>query len=157
MYTVLLLMLGSGDLSEYYSEKGNYEKLTVTVETIELNDEQDMIYFNVGYCILGDNISIVLNNNIEELKQGDVLSIYSAPGYFGDGYLYPIVGIEKNEKIYLNFDTGVENQVKYQEQSFQDYSNILIKSIIIFGFSSISFTIILLLNRRKVQKLDTYS
>lgn len=149
LFTFILLFLQTGNQSDYYSDKTNYEKINVEVEGIRFNENRTIIYFNQTYCFVGDNVSVVLNNNIEELINGDVVSIYVALGYFKDGYDFPIVGLEKNDTIYLNFDLGVENQIKHEEQTYKSYSKMLLTSIVFLGIMSLSFVITWILSKKK--------
>ena len=64
--------------------------------------------------IRGYNVDIVKNNNIcDEICVGDIITFISDPEYFGDGYIMPIVGLSKGNKVYLNFDVGYKEYMSY--------------------------------------------
>ena len=53
---------------------------------------------------------IVQNNGIEQkINVGDRVEFVSAPRYFGDGYVMPIVQISVDGEELLSFDTGFVN------------------------------------------------
>ena len=115
---------------KYYSDKNNFVSVEATcVELIILErypdiyiiEVENMIYEKTENCqfigvmfeINEANSSILREANIEEkLKNGSTFSFISAPEYFGDGYKCPIVAIEIDGEILLDFNTGYENLMK---------------------------------------------
>ena len=56
------------------------------------------------------NATILKEAGIEEkLTPGVVFTFISAPKYFGDGYWCPIVGLEINGEVLLDFEIGYKN------------------------------------------------
>ena len=116
---------------QYYSENSNYEEL----EGIILNFEEirgvDDLFIEIEFE--NENIHdhylyhplMVINKNKEVLKKngffenvsiGDKIKIVTASRYFYDGYRIPIVAIECDNIVYLDFQTGRENLLKWVEE-----------------------------------------
>ena len=69
------------------------------------------------FKFVGDNLLLVQKGGIDEkIKVGNRIEIITAPKYFGDGYVMPIVAISINGESLLNFDEGYENLLKWLEQ-----------------------------------------
>jgi hypothetical protein len=99
--------------------------------------------------IIPENAALACANGfMDEVKVGDKVSLISAPAYFGDGYMLPIVEFSKNDKEYFDFSTGVSNQVAYQKSGVSD----IIWPIIIPGALAVYFWISLFLQRRAKKK-----
>ena len=117
---------------QYYSENSNYEEL----EGIILNFEEirgvDDLFIEIEFE--NENIHdhylyhplMVINKNKEVLKKngffenvsiGDKIKIVTASRYFYDGYRIPIVAIECDNIVYLDFQTGRENLLKWVEET----------------------------------------
>lgn len=105
---------------EYYSQKENYICVTGTVLSIKYNEEATAMY--IDFCdlssifddtcfkIVGENLEIVKANRIDEkLKIGDQIIFFTAPKYFGDGYVMPIVAISISGENILDFEEGYKN------------------------------------------------
>ncbi len=74
-------------------------------------EQTDQCWFD-DYHFDVDKVSskILREAGIEEkLTPGTTFTFYSAPEYFGDGYWYPLVGLEINGEVLLDFDTGYRN------------------------------------------------
>ena len=108
----------------YYSEKNNYISASGTVTHIKYNDERDALYLGFDnltpdfsdnmFKIVGQNLLIVENNDLQhKLKIGKEVEFISAPRYFGDGYVMPIVGLTIDGEILLEFEQGYNNWVKW--------------------------------------------
>ena len=105
----------------YYSDVSNYESIRATVDEIHYKDDESRIIINVSdieapstydssFRIKGANYNVVIENGImDKLAEGDEIEIVSAPAYFGDGYIYPIVSLTVGDEELLSFDVGVEN------------------------------------------------
>lgn len=156
MTNVVLLLLGlpSSSMKKYYSDLSNYEVLTVNV--VEINDypEDERIYFQVDivssessyeghFVIEGDSYNVVIDNDIlSEISKDDQLTITSAPGYFGDGYDYPIVDLSFEGKEYILFNDGTSNLLEYLEVSRSNYNNLLIKTSVSFAVFAVFSTLL---------------
>ena len=127
---VLLLILSLVNLSfsgcqtnsiaKYYSNRENYVSATGTITHISTNVEKKTIYIgfedlsypfdDTTFKIVGKNYDIVINNGIlNSLKVGIQARFISAPRYFGDGYVMPIVAIAISGNTYLDFEEGFGN------------------------------------------------
>ena len=63
---------------------------------------------------LGDNLPIAQQNGIDEkIEIGDQVSFITAPRYFGDGYVMPIVESSVNEEELLSFEAGFSNLLEW--------------------------------------------
>ncbi len=104
----------------YYSDKENFITATGTVVHIKYNENKTELHLGFSdmsqkfsdnaFMIIGDNLTIVQEKGIDEkLEMGDQIEFITAPGYFGDGYIMPIVGITIDGETLLEFDEGYEN------------------------------------------------
>lgn len=126
----LLLILALGyfftdiKMEKYYSDKSNYINATGIVTHISYNEDQSLLCFGFSdldpqfddnsFKIVGDNLLIVRQNGIDEkIKIGDQVSFITAPKYFGDGYIMPIVEISVNGEELLDFEEGFANLLKW--------------------------------------------
>lgn len=107
-------------MRKYYSDKDNYITATGIVTHISYNDDKTALYLGFSdlnpqfddnsFKIVGKNLPIVERNGIDEkIKIGDQVDFITAPRYFGDGYVMPIVGISLNEEELLDFEEGFAN------------------------------------------------
>lgn len=112
---------------KYYSNKKNFVsvkaecveittnewspgKYFITVKNMEYERTDDCKFISRTFVVNKANSTILKNNGIEEkLAPGTIFVFISAPEYFGDGYKCPIVGIEIDGEILLDFDTGYKN------------------------------------------------
>ena len=108
----------------YYSQEDNYVNAMGTVTRIYYNDDYTALSFvfteltprfdGPTFKIVGDNLSIVEDRGInQKIKVGDRVEFITAPEYFGDGYVMPIVAISINGEELLTFDEGFPNLLKW--------------------------------------------
>lgn len=111
----------------YYPVKYNYIEVSGVVIYMEYSDDHTVLYIAFSdmdrklddrtFEIVGENLRIVEKNGIDDkIKIGDRVTFVTAPKYFGDGYVMPIVAISANGESLLDFDEGFKN--------FMDYLNI---------------------------------
>lgn len=109
---------------DYYSQKNNYINATGIVSHISYNEDKTALYLGFSdltpqfddnsFKIVGDNLPIVQEKGIDEkIKIGDQVDFITAPRYFGDGYVMPIVEISVNEEELLGFEEGFTNLLKW--------------------------------------------
>lgn len=69
---------------------------------------------------LSDNCFKVVGNNLKSLqkelgddmiKVGDQIEFVTAPKYFGDGYVMPIVAMKRDSVELLSYDDGVRELI----------------------------------------------
>ncbi len=109
---------------EYYSQNENYVTAKGTVEYIRYNDDGTELYMEFSDLIpefddtcfkfSGDNVSVVRENGIDDkIKLGDRIEFVTAPRYFGDGYVMPIVSVTVNGETLLESDEGISNLLEW--------------------------------------------
>ncbi len=111
----------------YYPVKDNYIEVSGVVIYMKYNKDHTELHIafsdmdrkldDRSFEIVGENLRIVEKNGIDDkIKIGDRVTFVTAPKYFGDGYVMPIVAISANGESLLDFDEGFKN--------FMDYLNI---------------------------------
>ena len=112
------------EAKKYYSEKSNYITVSGKVSHISYNKEQTVLYIGFAemseefddncFKIIEDNLKIGKNNGIDDvLCLGKRVEFVTAPRYFGDGYVMPIVALSIDGKCYLKFDDGYNNLMRW--------------------------------------------
>lgn len=114
----------SNEKIRYYSQRDNYVCVTGTVSHIKLNEESDSLYLGFSetspilddntFKIVGRNLEIVRNRGIEEkITIGSQVEFITAPKYYGDGYVMPIVAIFVEGEMLLDFENGYDNWLSW--------------------------------------------
>ena len=132
--TILIAMICSSCYSvrmrAYYADKGNYITATGVISHISYTKGEKAIYFSFSdldiqvdddtFSIEYGNFEIAEKNGIvETAKIGNKVSFITAPQYFGDGYIMPIVSITIDGVCFLSFEEGFENlQEQYKRTVF---------------------------------------
>ena len=104
----------------YYKNTDNFIEVTGVLGDYYIRDEHDWLFLHfeetsfqfidTSFILDGENYNVVMDKNIiEVLEPNTVVQFVTAPGYFGDGWHYPIVAIEINGITYLEFEEGYEN------------------------------------------------
>ena len=123
MLVVLLIVSSSctsSKMMEYYTQEDHYLYATGIVSHLQYNSDGSVLYLGFSelspafddntFKIVGENIPIVKNNGIDQsLALGDEVIFITAPKYFGDGYVMPIVAIAANGVEFLKFEEGYQN------------------------------------------------
>lgn len=121
---VLLCSCNSPKIIEYYSQKENYISVTGTVSNIKYNEDATALYVNFSelspilddtcFKIVGENLEIVKAKKIgDKLKTGAQIIFITAPKYWGDGYVMPIVAISISGENLLDFEDGYKNLIDW--------------------------------------------
>lgn len=103
---------------EYYADESNF--VTVTAEISFLNETETTLYIEFSNLpeIFSDDYFKIISENWEIVKQkmgndhfsiGDEVTFITAPKYFGDGYVMPIVAISFNGEWLLEYEQGYKN------------------------------------------------
>lgn len=112
-------------MRKYYYDKSNYLTAKGTVTYMKYNDEHDALYLSfsddlspqfddISFKIIGKNLPVVKENGIDQkVVVGSQISFITAPKYFGDGYIMPIVAITVDGEELLSFDEGYENLLEW--------------------------------------------
>lgn len=112
----------ASDQRAYYKEKTNYITVKGTVSHIKYNEAADALYLGFSelspklddsnFKIIGNNLRIAQENGIDHcIELGEQIEFVTAPRYFGDGYVMPIVAISVGGKTLLPFEDGYTNLV----------------------------------------------
>ena len=123
---IVLSSCGLDKKTEYYSERSNYITAIGTISHIKYNEENDVLYLgieqlspefaDIAFKIVGKNLLIVQENGIDQkLQIGKQIEFISAPRYFGDGYVMPIVGVTIDGEVLLDFEQGYYNWLEWIE------------------------------------------
>lgn len=108
----------------YYLQKDNYTNAVGVISYMGYNEDSTTLYlefselspaFDDGcFKIVGENLKRVQEKGIDsKLAIGDQVRFVTAPKYFGDGYVMPIVGISINEEVLLDFEEGYINFISW--------------------------------------------
>ncbi len=122
--TFVLSSCSSDNHLEYYSKPSNYITATGTITHIKYSEENDALYLGFeqlspefsddSFKIVGKNLSIVQENGVDQkLQIGKQIDFISAPRYFGDGYVMPIVGLTVDGEVLLTFEQGYDNWLEW--------------------------------------------
>ena len=69
---------------------------------------------DVSFNFVGANREIVLQRGIlQKVQLGTTVSFMTAPRYFGDSYIMPIVEISVDGEELLSFEEGYENLLEW--------------------------------------------
>lgn len=124
VFCIILMCIGCTNKQKlYYSETDNYIVASGVVSYINYNEDKSVLYiafddlsYNFSdncFKITGDNVKIVIDNNIDAyLSIGTTVVFSSAPEYFGDGYIMPIVSVSIDGIEFLSFSEGYVNLMK---------------------------------------------
>ena len=106
----------------YYLDTNNYIESEGTVNNIIYNKDLNTIflwlsdideeYQDTTFAIKGDSVNVAIENGIlDEVEEYSKITFISAPKYFGDGYIMPIVSLYIDDVCLLDFDTGYNNLI----------------------------------------------
>ena len=122
MIALILISCGQKKKLAYYADTDNYITVTSTVSYAKLSEDASSLYlaFDDMSLQLSDNCFKVVGNNLKSLqkelgdntlKVGDQIEFVTAPKYFGDGYVMPIVAMKRDGVELLSFDDGVRELI----------------------------------------------
>lgn len=99
----------------YYSNEQNYIKITGTIDHVVFDDEQNALYLGFSslsqktdddcFKVVGDAYYIVVANK-EYIQIGATATFVTAPKYYGDGYVMPIVSLSVDGRNVLEYEDG---------------------------------------------------
>lgn len=108
---------------EYYSDDGNY----VELQGVVISPENDYGYMEID--ILTESHGFPLNAEtgygefesglVYNLNPGDEITFISAPMYFYNGHVLPIMALEKDDVVILAFEDGKSSYLAWIEESFK--------------------------------------
>lgn len=113
----------------YYSQDKNYFELSGTVKSVEYREDIDELFIEMD--ILTDEHHFPLNGDgygeftvvnwsklSFHLEINDTIALTSAPDYFYNGHILPIVSVKKGDDEYLSFAKGKANYLSWIHTSF---------------------------------------
>ncbi len=112
------------EMLSYYSDESQYITITGNVSYISYNTDTEAWYLCFSdlsskfddncFKIVGGNIPIV-QGKIEHLDTlcGKTVTFVTAPKYFGDGYVMPIVSLVVDGETILNYQEGFVNFLEW--------------------------------------------
>ena len=111
----------------YYKERDNYITVTGTVIDVHYSEKFEAFYFSFSelapklddIClkIVGDNVRIVEENGMMDMVGvGSKVEFVTAPKYFGDGYVMPIVALTCDGVCFLEFEEGYLNLLVWLDE-----------------------------------------
>lgn len=125
MIVLLLALVGCGGVAksiekEYYMEVNNYITEEAIVYAIDYHENLGYISFGLtgisteyqgnNFIIRGKSFDKVIENDIlGKIKTNDIIEFTSAPAYFGNGYVMPIVQLSIDGETLLSFEEGYAN------------------------------------------------
>ena len=85
-------------------------------------DSEVQYYDSVGYMIISESTEILQESGFFEEFSNDTIYTVLTFNYIGwDGWSYPILGIETEEKIYLDTERGTQNWENYILDFIESY------------------------------------
>ena len=107
----------------YLNDKDGFISVTAVITeyrdvTSKHGEKRIMLDFDddvPGFCVdvfkIEDaNRRVVRKNGFEKLvKPGTEITFISNPYYFGNGYIFPVVGLSVGDVVLLDFEEGYEN------------------------------------------------
>ena len=120
VFLICMSSCGTAEEIKYYSQKENYVTATGMITGVSYNEDATVLYIEFAelspefddscFKIVGENLHIVQKNGIDDkLKIGERVEFITAPRYFGDGYVMPVVAISVDEEYLLCFEDGYVN------------------------------------------------
>ena len=99
----------------YYSNEQNYIEITGTIDHVMFDDEQKVFYLGFSslsqktdddcFKVVGDAYSRVVANK-EYIQIGATATFVTAPKYYGNGYVMPIVSLSVDGRNVLEYEDG---------------------------------------------------
>ena len=128
---ILVLSLSSctqkGKKVEYYSNEENYIEVSGTINHVVFNDESQSLYIgfsnlsetldDICFKIVGENYSIIIREFKNYVEIGKVATFITAPRYFGDAYVMPIVSLSIDGTQLLEYEEGLSNFLVWLKNS----------------------------------------
>lgn len=108
---------------EYYSDDNNY----VELQGVVISPENDCGYMEID--ILTESHVFPLNAQtgygefesglIYNLTPGDKITLVSAPMYFYNGHVLPVMALKKDDVVILTFEDGKSSYLAWIEETFK--------------------------------------
>ena len=107
----------------YYRDEQNYSDFSGELTFINFTSD-DALYLgfdqitpktsDTSFKLVGKNFEIANEYDLKELLViGKTVQFVTAPEYFGDGYVMPIVGLTVDGTVILDKETGIKNWIDW--------------------------------------------
>lgn len=108
---------------DYYSSEKNYVEVTGIINHVVFDEEQQILYLGFSdlskeldddcFKIVGNSYYIVSNTDKDLIQIGKTATFVTAPKYFGDGYVMPIVSLTIDDITILKYDVGLSGYLDW--------------------------------------------
>ena len=104
----------------YYRDESNYAEFTGTISFISYDETTDTLYLSFenitpktadnSFKIVSSNLAIQKDSPYyDKIAVGTPVSFCTAPKYYGDGYIMPLVGLSIDGETLLEKSKGIAN------------------------------------------------
>ena len=107
---------------DYYSNEQNYIEVTGVIYHVKFDDEHDTLYLGFTnlapktdddcFEVAGDAYSIMVTNK-EYIQIGKTATFVTAPKYYGNGYVMPIVSLSVDGRNILEYQIGFSSLLNW--------------------------------------------
>lgn len=107
---------------DYYSGDENYIEVTGVIDHVEFDDEHEILYLGFTdlsqklddncFKVVGDAYSIMITYK-EHIQIGKTATFVTAPKYYGDGYVMPIVSLSIDDQDILEYEIGFSSLINW--------------------------------------------
>lgn len=117
----------SSTMETYYEQRENYISVSGTVSHISFDEESCALYIEFSdlvpslddtrFKVVGEHVGLLREKAGDPaIKIGDRAEFVTAPKYFGDGYVMPIVALTVEGSVLLEFEEGLDNFLDWLRQ-----------------------------------------
>ena len=107
---------------DYYSNEENYIEVTGVINHVEFDVESETLYLGFTslsqkldddcFKVVGDAYSTVVTYD-EYIQVGKTATFVTAPKYYGDGYVMPIVSLSIDDQHILEYEIGFSSLLNW--------------------------------------------
>ena len=124
LLTTVSCMNLTNNQKKYYEDTNNYISITGVIEYLKFDDSNRILYLQFSemdeklddncFKIVDENYSVIVRNGAKDsFEIGQQVTFTTAPKYFGNGYVMPIVKLSIDNEVLLDFETGYENLLNW--------------------------------------------
>jgi hypothetical protein len=124
LLAVILSSCYADRMLEYYADESNFQTVTGTVTYVGFSDDRQTLYLSISnlpegfssktFEIVGKNLDVVKKTTlVHKLSEGAEVEFVSAPRYFWDGYVMPIVALSVDGYVLLDYERGYSNYMEW--------------------------------------------
>ena len=140
-----------GKMYNFYSTTDGYEYFDITVSKVKMYEDHAYIdidsidtddyhsryadkykrdvrtnfpyfFYRTSIQITGKTFDTLLESGFfDKVQEGTVLTIYSHPEYWWNGWDYPLIAVSIGDEVYLDFETGKQNWLDWLKCQYEDY------------------------------------